>query len=831
MKTTSTLIGTALLLAAGVAATTFAAGPFQLKRVQKEATPAKADRPSILSKSEVTPEPLKSPDKEPSATRALILLEEDFNNVPEGAMEATGHLGNRYVDFIASHYYEPGRYIDNEYTPNSGTWEGDWVFAGKNGTIVLQAYNPLEGAVLNTPLGDYSGDITVTVRARAAKTFWGADNEIGYTSSAGTDFTIGLNIGGYDSSETPDSDLKWGQISSERIYENDGWGDYTFTFRNEGADKDGYLSIITAEALEIDYIKVTDATTYLACPKVRDPFNFTGDSFTISWDPMRRSFNYYIDLWKVDYTTDSGISEYYDFEIGSLPEGTSANGGEIESGIGVDGSKGFRFGDNGVEAAFVTPVFESTLGSFSFSTYFDIPDDVEMNPEWGYGTLMIDGLNDDGWQPLTSVICDGFSTPARYYLSYILEGEEFEGHYKALRFYPEGFHTSASLVIDNIDLWGERPYTLTRVDGENSRLVDPENDDYAYNYYYHTEYGDPCSYTFTGLDPDTEYWYRVRSHNVNDFSIGEKHHAFGVAAPTLLEATNIGNGSYTANWTDAPKAQNYLLRNYNVTKVAADEEDYTIFKETFSGCAGSNDLFSMESLYNEEGYLDDYTDMPGWTGSNNSVGQNLIGGADYSGATLSTPALPVNPERGDYEIYLEVYGCPGDTFTISFLENGQNAYIAIPDEGYVSGYLTVTDVRAGERLSLGSLNYMAFAIGALEVTQDVKAGDFIRTFASETEVPAGIGSYTFTGLDGEMYAYQPVSQFKLEKDIVYSISGDYMVVDMANGGSFITDKAEIAVDAVETARFNTSGVRVDKDYKGLVIITMSDGSVRKEIVK
>ena len=98
-------------------------------------------------------------------------------------------------------------------------------------------------------------------------------------------------------------------------------------------------------------------------------------------------------------------------------------------------------------------------------------------------------------------------------------------------------------------------------------------------------------------------------------------------------------------------------------------------------------------------------------------------------------------------------------------------------------------------------------------------------------MPAGIGSYTFTGLDGEMYAYQPVSQFKLEKDIVYSISGDYMVVDMANGGSFITDKAEIAVDAVETARFNTSGVRVDKDYKGLVIITMSDGSVRKEIVK
>ena len=65
MKTTSTLIGTALLLAAGVAGTMLAQERFQLKPVQKETATAKADRPEILSKSEVTPEPLKSPDKEP----------------------------------------------------------------------------------------------------------------------------------------------------------------------------------------------------------------------------------------------------------------------------------------------------------------------------------------------------------------------------------------------------------------------------------------------------------------------------------------------------------------------------------------------------------------------------------------------------------------------------------------------------------------------------------------------------------------------------------------------------------------------------------------------
>lgn len=835
MKTTSTLIGTALLLAAGVGGTTLAAGRFQLKPVQKEATTAKADRPEILSKSEVTPEPLKSPDKEAGVTRAQILLEEDFNNVPDGQTETTGSLGERQVEFIASHYFEPGRYVDPEYTPNTGTWEGDWVFAGKNGTIVLQAYNPMEGAYINAPLGDYSGDLTIKIRARYAPSFWGADNELGYVGSNSTSFSVSLFKGGYDSHERPVSDAEWAQLSSDQIYENDGWIDFTFTLRNEGADKDGYINISTGCSLEIDYIKVTDAATYLACPVVREPSNFTDDGFTINWDPVRRSFNYYIDLWKVNYTADKGIDENYDFESGSLPEGTTADGPEIEDGAGVDGSRGLRLDINGVDAAFVTPDFGSPLGSVTFTAYFDVPAEPtkdDMDPEWGLGTLLIDGLTDDGWQPLSSVMADGLFTPGGYFLNYILDGTQFEGRYKGLRFYAEGFKAPYSVVLDNVNLWGPRPFVLERAEGGSLR--DPENDDYAYNYYYKTEHNDPCSYTIAGLDPEGEYWYRVRSHNVNDFTIGEKHHAFGVAAPRLLNASDIATGTYTAHWADAPKAQSYLLRNYNVEKVAADKEDYQLFNETFQGCTGGSDLFSMVPLNNAAGYLDDYTDMPGWTGSNNSVGQNLIGCGDYSGGRLYSPALPVNPARGEYQIYIEAYGYPGDTFCIDFLESGLHSYISVPEEGYLNGYLTIPaeSVRENERLDFFSYNGLAFAVGALEVTQNVKAGDLLRTFASEVEVPAGIGSYTFSNLgDGQMFAYQPVSRYKLEKDVVYSASGDYMVVDMANGGSFITDKAEIAADAVETARFNTSGVRVGKDYKGLVIITMSDGSVRKEIVK
>ncbi len=833
MKTTSTLIGTALLLAAGIGGTTLAAERIRLKPVDGKAVAEETKRPQILSTSQVTPEPLKVPEmKEPGVTRELNLLEEDFNNVPDGQTETIEGIGERQVEFIASHNFEPGRYIDTDYTPNSGTWEGDWAYAGKNGTVVLQSYNPFISACINSPLGEYAGDLTVKVRARFAKTFWGADTETGYSTTPGSSFGVGIFVGGYDAHSIPVTDAPNGSLSSGQIYEEDGWIDFTFTFRNEGANKDGFLSIYSNDAIEIDYVKVTDAATFLASPVVREPSNFTDDGFTISWDPVRRSFNYYVDLWKVNYTADKGIDENYDFENGSIPEGVTADG-EVEDGIGVNGTKGFRFGSNGVDAAFLTPEFPGTIGSMTFSAYFDLPDghtNEDYDPEWFLGTLLVDGLTDDGWQPLAQVVCDAFYVGYGYYMNYILEGERFADRFKAIRFYPEGFKEGNSLILDNVTLWGERPFELVRADG--SIVYVPDDDDYAYNYYGNTEHGDPCRYTFTGLDPETEYWYRVRSHNVHDFTIGEKHHAFGVAAPQLLKPTAIGNGSYTANWTDAPKAQNFLVRNFEITKIAANEEGYELLSDKFSKCSGGTGLDSMVPVNNSsEGYLDEYTDMAGWTGCNNSVGEGLLGCYDYTGR-LYSPVLPVNPARGEYQVYVELFGTYGDTFCIDFQECGLYSYIPVPEDGYINGYLTIPDVREGEKVRFYSYNNMPFAVGAFEVTQDVEEGDLVRTFASEATVAAGTGSYTFTGLgEGQMFAYQPVSQYKLEKDVVYSTSGDYMVVDMVNGNSFITDKAEIAADAVEVARFNTSGVRVGDDYKGLVIIMMSDGSVRKEIVR
>lgn len=239
-------------------------------------------RQAVTSVSHIIPQPLKVEPLGSAVNRTEEVLFEDFNNVPDGDFEQTGNIGLRAVTFLASHYYEPGRYVDTDYTPQSGTWEGDWVFAGTNGTVILQCYNPMAGAFLRTPLGDYSGDITVRMRVRGAKAFWGTtDNELGYETTEGSSFNLAARIGGYDSSDTPVTDMNRGQLQSNQIYGDD-WKQFEFTFRNEGANSDGYLEISTITAVEIDWIEVTDAATFLAAPVVKEPTNFTDEGFTIN---------------------------------------------------------------------------------------------------------------------------------------------------------------------------------------------------------------------------------------------------------------------------------------------------------------------------------------------------------------------------------------------------------------------------------------------------------------------------------------------------------------------------------------------------------------------
>lgn len=753
-----------------------------------------------------------------SMDRKTEILSEYFGNIPEGATETIGNKGDeRYIDIIASRDNDPGRFLNESYTPQSGVWEGDEVFAGKGGTIILQCPHPSKRAILNTPLGDYSGDLTVTVRCRWAKTFWVGDSETGYVSTNGSELTIGVYTGGYDKANYAITDIEGRpEIETGQIYKNSGWQEITFKFHNESTNADGFLSFFTGESIEIDWIKVTDDNEFLGAPVINGASDFTEDGFSISWQPVRRAYSYFIDLYKMVFTADTGIDEMCDFESDDIPSWLNCEGAEAAAGEGLEDSRCMVISDD--ETYLSTVDKGINLDKFTAEVKF------RMESEEHPITVVFEVKGEDGWQEYTSIECDGWWCAPEEYIYIDFKGQNFSGKYSAVRICTYGANENNKLFVDNISVYAERPYELKRVyDDELSFIGDLEDDDFIYNYYDIT-YDD--HYTFRGLDPETEYWYRVRSQLVSEFGVGEKRHAFGVATPEALPATDVTEDAYTANWKDVAKAQKYLVINYGTHTVTEDTSNYAFISETFSKCEGNPNLSDMNPINNlTECYLDEYTDQKGWRGVNTYIGENMIGGGEETGSYLITPMMMVNPEKGAAYIYIHAVGTPGDMFILKGIESGKSSVISFGESGEINGAFEL-EASCGEQLKLYSYADYGFAVKVFKVMQAVKKGEIVRTFDQLVEVAPGTETVTFSGLTQSSNAYEVIANFTLETQTVNSRRGKVIYV-----GAHTGVETPVYRTGTEIARYSVNGYKVGKDHKGIVFIKLDTGEVKKVLIK
>lgn len=814
---------TALALTAGAAlALTAQSGPMRLDTQKADAT---AKTWPVFSHSSVTPGPLKI-----TSERRNTVLEEDFSEVPDGDTDpATG----RCLTYIASHYYEPGRYIDPVYTPNSGTWEGDWVMAGQGGTVILQTYTPDHPGRLCTPLGDYSGDITVTVRARAAKSFFGAsDTETGYVSVDGSELLIHPSRGGYDSFKEMQGDSNGMRY---RLYPKDGWVEISLTLHNESADADGYLELSSGDAIEIDYIKVVDNCTFLASPVLLPITDFQPDRFTVNWQPVRRAYNYYLDLWKKSYTAESGINDVFDFEDGQIPEGMTVENCEAATGENAGFESNGCLNMTGKTSTFTSPLYDTPLSLLSTMVKFNTTD-PEAQPD---GIAYVELLEGDQWKKVYTIYSQ-FMYPDQWA---ILEfkGKSYENRYSGMRITTD-LTDGTAMQLDDVKFTSDRPYELERVWGPyDAARTMPEDSPYCCYTWTMGDgsYNDKTSFTFTDLDPETEYYYRVRSHILSEFESGcPKTHAFGVATPAFngeFEAA-ASHDAYTVRWNEVPKAQNYHLTGYVGEIINEDETEHCILDEKFPNAEGEADPQDAEMLgeYGFTTLLDDYASCAGWKASNAIVGADFVGATD--GGQLMTPPLTANPERGSVVAVVSGYGFPGDNLSIFMTGSNVGAYLPIEDDGTFMQYIDIKSFIPGETITFSSLNYMPFGISSYLLYQDVKKGDVVVRWDNEVMTPAGDGQYTFSDLQPDaVYGCALRSVFEHERKTVESQSTPIKLIDLATGKNYATSGIEtVAADsaaAVETGRYSLDGRRVSKDYKGVVIVKMSDGTASKQIAR
>lgn len=768
--------------------------------------------------------PLKVQQKAQGVMEA-VLVDEDFSALTSGTVEkpdTTKMLASEY-----SGYSDNGIFIDNSLTKD-GTWFGSQVYSA-GGAIALKTYNPMLQAYLCTPLGDYSGDLTITFRVKANPALVATDN--GYGKTTGSTISLLVCYGGYDGSSSARTDDESG-LFSQRIYEKDGWQEVTYTCKNYSANSDGYVCLCTEGSIVIDDVKIKAGNSFLANPVIEGITDFKKDNFTIAWQPTRKAYDYYVDLYTRNYLSDKDTTFVADFNDGKLPEGFETTSQTFVD-EGTDNSKAIKLSNGD---SFTIPANGNDYKTAHFSLKVIDPSVDPSDPYAQYdvlGNILIDLKNADGWKNIGKFYASGFWNDA-----YIVKLEESyskfaTGGFTQLRLRVKDMNEGAYFVLDDVDVTAKPAFEYQIVGSDYYQ--DLKEDDCC------TAYTSKTNYTFKDLDPNTEYWYGVRAHYVRQFSERQFIHAIGVAAPDTKEATDIDSrGSFTANWYAAPKATGYTVNCYGVNSVEEANDDYPVLEEDFSNIDASvttaTTLADATAVGNTEtSSLDAYTKFPGWTGNNNSLVQGMIGAqGDYAyvEGRIYTPVLYLG-NADKCNLTLKLYGDANDKIVIKM--NGTIYYIVLPENGMADGTVTLPVTEPRQKIGFVSYNNAPFAIDYIKIGQPLAKGAKTLTWLASGDTDAETLSYTFTGLDAydfSDFGYDVTSHYQYDdNNATSSLAPSEMVFVNLESGTSGINELQNGSDAKVVARYTADGQLVSVPVKGLNILKLNNGKIVKVIVK
>lgn len=636
-----------------------------------------------------------------SVTANEVLVYENFDKWTSGSA-----VEPDYDQPLAPYY--PACYIDPSLMNDDAQWSGFQVYSA-GGVCAFRSYDPTVFAKLNTPKGDYSGSIKVTFLAKYMPVSY-INSEGVEIMPTGTSVSLGLYTDDDCQFQLGENDgPSYNLLGNLRLYPHFGWYEVTVEFDNYTACNDAYLTFFTTDGLLLDDIKVTSNNDkFIASPIIEGISDVTETSFTVNFQPVKKSFNYYAYLYELrGYNEDTGEPIYI-----PVPE---------------------------------PEAYESIQEYFGPMTYEEY---------WGF----LYGVED-------------FDSP--WYLS-----EPYTNY---------GTATSATA----------------------------------------------SSYTFEGLDPSKQYYFAICSHYVYSFSPQVIFPMNEIAAPVISEASDIKNDSFKANWNSVAKADSYQVNLYGVNKVVEDTEDYIIFEEDFtnvSGYADSSDIYNPDVVDPESGLgMDELTSTPGWSVPLEHV-RLVKGMLGLDGrAWLSSPELYVAGsdkisvslkakfDTEDAEFYVEFAG-------VQYSANATGFDFDEVFELNTNG-MDVSQLKIGGKLF----------IDEIIISQNLKAGAYTYTFMG-SDVTEDT-DYSFTDIDSSLFDYYGYSVQSIKGEgaaTVYSAPSERMIVDLKNGGSFsgVADIDTLNNEYIfEMERYSIDGKRISSPMKGINIIKMSDGSIRKVMVK
>ncbi|MDE6276607.1 MAG: fibronectin type III domain-containing protein [Muribaculaceae bacterium] len=706
--------------------------------------------------------PMLKPMARPAVAKAAeasveTLVDENFSRMTAGSEDAPDS------EYIAD---KRTGVIPSAYTAMPG-WTGAAVYqAGGTCAIRMGRFTDGMGGVtyetgfLRTPQGAYSGDVTLTFRARLLASQKASDK---------MDIAL-LN--------------DKGRLEAAMVDVTPEWKSFTVNFtKGEFSGCLIQMSMLEEEVL-IDDIKVTARQTAIPAPVASYISDYREDGFTAHWERVAQADSYALTIYEKKVAEAITIEDFdnlnqidgtnmLDKNDPGFTEGWTVAYGLVRntdhvSPLGYEGSTGMVFRTTG--EGFITPEFDRPILDFSFYA-------VHPSGEECLSTLVVSVLVDGQWGALGNYDVERISDEGEIIRlsSNFPEGvKAVQVYFKKNDMYDAG--KDVSVIIDHIRIMTEPEPVAIRKDIPTTEL----------------------SYVVSGLDPLKDYSFTVRALN-EGFTSAESNEltASGLAAPELLDPAAQTVDGYTAAWAATPKAEGYVVSNYRVYTVSGEYEEVDILSENFNKVTEGT-VDSPVGLYNvvNPKSLDAYTTNPGWMGIATYLANGMIGTRSYMGimGIIQTPALDLSGNGGNFSVRVRVVGDTDATDEFLVVQAGYEEYIALPMKAGESVDLTFdfSCGQAGMPLAFYSYNGFPFYIDEVTVTQTLPYGSKVYTEVENRLLDdSSARTASFGGLrvaPNENYAYRVFAYRDFMGSRVFSLSNGLKNVYLSSG-----------IDAVDAA--------------------------------
>lgn len=669
-----------------------------------------------------------------------VIVDEDFSAWVKGTEEQPDT-----VNLVSK-----SPYIDNSLTKRPG-WSGYFLYQA--GGVV--AMTGMGGGAINTPLDDYSGDLTVTFRAKSI--------------SEKSTIIVSVARGDIWNPQPAGSPLEC--IENFTLTAEEGWKDFTFKFRNYYSDNDGFVQLnIPYRKVLIDDIKVvSEMTDFIAAPQIKPATDFNAGGFTANWGYVYFAENYELSVYQTvatgtdDLVIDEAFenAKYEDGVLTGVAEGLQFKSVELSENEGAGNSQGIIVSRDDAEITFV----ENGGNVKACSVWFKM---MEGYPD--ASSILIEKWDGLCWSKMNSIA-----------LYTIYDGTD-KGYLLDLSFDPLNPVYNLRLRFTNLEEDGMK-LCMDSLHYETSPAAE-------HKFILKDKVVDGVSEQLEGLDPYGDYYYYVKSVNGDLSAISSPIYAFGLTTPVAKEATDVDSqGSYTANWEETPKASRYKVTNYRVYTANENMENYPILNEDFSKITTNATSENPEVLNNDFVVLnfDEYTENAGWTGSGNALANGMLGCYFSMGYSyIATPPMTLNNNSGNFRVTVKAYGYVGDILVIegSSSKGDYSGFQPIGGGnsglGTIVGTMNFTGGSANEVLKFYSYSGYPVFIDEIIVEQTLQKGD--RVFSVHSVKNTQELSTRFSDLDTEGidYAYDVTAY--TERFGQECVSGTSNRVDVVFGG-------------------------------------------------